>query len=128
MKFERCARNEDHEKVLRKVGADRVVQPVRESAERIAHSLASKNLVDFVLVGEDFAIVGLPVPEEWVGNTLRGIDLRRRFSVTAIAIKSHDEDGAEHVNAPDPEEELKATESLLLIGRTKDLKKVERRS
>lgn len=122
-----CARNDDHEKVLKKVGADRVVQPVTESAERMARSLASKNLVDFVLVGEDFAIVELPAPEEWHGKSLRGLDLRRRFGVTAIAIKHHDEDGTEHVNAPDPEKAIADGESLLLIGRTKDLQKIERR-
>ncbi len=122
-----CARNDDHEKVLRKVGADRVVQPVTESAERMARSLASKNLVDFVLVGEDFAIVELPVPASWVEKSLKELDLRRRFKVTAIAVKSHDKDGTEHVAAPDPDRELAPSESLLLIGLTKDLAKLEKR-
>lgn len=122
-----CARNDDHEKVLKKVGADRVVQPVTESAERMARSLASKNLADFVLVGEDFAIVELPVPEHWLGKSLKELDLRRRFKVTAIAIKRHDEDGSEHVAAPDPEQELAEGLSLLLIGLTKDLAKLEKR-
>lgn len=122
-----CARNDDHEKVLRKVGADRVVQPVTESAERMARSLASKNLVDFVLVGEDFAIVELPVPERWTGKSLRELDLRRRFGVTVIAIKSHPDQEDEQVSAPEPESELAADTSLLLIGRTKDLEKIEKR-
>ncbi|MBM4015229.1 MAG: TrkA family potassium uptake protein [Planctomycetes bacterium] len=121
-----CARNDDHEKVLRKVGADRVVQPVTESAERMARSLASKNLADFVLVGEDFAIVELPVPENWVGKSLKELDLRRRFRVTAIAIKRHEADGTERVAAPDPDQHLPENVSLLMIGLTKDLAKIER--
>ncbi|MBL8841047.1 MAG: hypothetical protein JNL90_05880, partial [Planctomycetes bacterium] len=47
--------------------------------------------------------------------------------VTAIAIKRHDEDGSEHVAAPDPEQELAEGLSLLLIGLTKDLAKLEKR-
>jgi len=126
-----CAKNDDHEKVLRKVGANRVVQPVHDSAERIALALASKNLVEFVLVGEDYAIIETPVPESFVGKTLREIGLRHRFHVTVIAVKravvNQDGESTEDVSAPDADAALAADETLLIIGRTKDLEKFQRR-
>lgn len=126
-----CARNDDHERVLLKVGADRVVQPVRDSAERIALSLASKNLVEFVLVGEDYAIIETQLPEGYAGKTLREIGLRARFRLTVIAVKRirRDADGkeTEDVEAPDADAPLEAGVSLMIIGRTKDLEKFQKR-
>jgi trk system potassium uptake protein len=125
------AQNDDHEKVLLKVGAHRVVQPVHDSAERLALALASRNLVEFVLVGEDYAIIEIPVPEDYVGRTLTQIALRQRFGVTVIAVKETVEAEAgkftEQVSAPDPDQKLPADSSLLVIGRTKDLEKFQKR-
>ena len=67
------ARNDDHEKVLLKVGASRVVQPIRDSAERTALAVASKNLVEFVLAhakDDPNAVFAGSVPYLMLGGNL----------------------------------------------------------
>ena len=51
------ARNDYHEKILIKIGADRVVHPERDMGKRLAHSLISNNILDFLELSEEHSIV-----------------------------------------------------------------------
>lgn len=81
------AHDETHRQVLKKLGADRVVIPEQEQASRLAKSLASANVLDYIELSEDFGIIEVPAPAPWVDKSLIELNVRAKLGVNIIAIK-----------------------------------------
>lgn len=81
------AHDETHRRVLEKLGADRVVIPEKENAARLAKSLASPNVLDYIALSEGYGIVEVPAPAAWQGKTLKELDVRAKLGINIIAIK-----------------------------------------
>lgn len=82
------AKDDAHRRVLEKLGADRVVIPEKEVADRLAHSLASTNVLEFIELSTDYGIVEVPAPQKWVGKNLRELNIRAKMGVNIIAIRT----------------------------------------
>ena len=82
------ARNETHRRVLEKLGVDRVVIPEQEHAQRLARTLTSHNVLDYIELSEDYGILELPAPRSWVGKTIRELNVRAKLGVNIIAVQS----------------------------------------
>ena len=65
------AHDEVHRQVLLKLGADQVVIPEKEYAARLARSLSSHNVLDYIELSQDYGIIELPAPQKWAGKSLR---------------------------------------------------------
>ena len=76
-----------HGKILARIGANHVVYPEREAGERVAH-LVSGRMLDFIEFDDDFAIVKMYPPKEIRGITLAEAQVRKRFKLTVVGIKS----------------------------------------
>jgi trk system potassium uptake protein TrkA len=76
-----------HARVLKKVGADRVIQPEREIGEQLARTMASPILLDYVDFGEDEALIEAEVPREWLGKSLAELALSHEKGLTVVALK-----------------------------------------
>ena len=83
------AHDETHRRVLEKLGADRVVIPEKENAARLAKSLSAPNVLDYIELSEGFGIVEVPAPEQWLGKTLKELDVRAKLGINIIAIKDN---------------------------------------
>jgi trk system potassium uptake protein len=106
------AMDELQAKVLYKIGADRVVFPERDMGVRVAHNLVSNNILDHIELDPEYSIVEIVAPNEWVGKTIKELDLRAKFEVTVLAIK-HGKD----INVtPSPDEQLRLGDILVVIG------------
>lgn len=106
---------------IRSVGATTVIFPEQDMARRIAHQILIPNLVDQIPLGDQFGIVEVPCPDNFVGKTLADLGIRRAYGVTVIALKSPPENagGTEQVEvSPAPDEPLRAEQRLLLLGKT----------
>lgn len=79
-----------HGKVLQKIGADRIVFPERDMGIRVAHNLVAANVLDFIELSPEYSIVEIIVPQSMVGRSLRELDLRARFGLNVLAIRSAD--------------------------------------
>jgi len=115
------AQNERHGQVLYKVGADRVVFPERDMGVRVAHNLISANVLDFIELAEDYSVAEVVVAPAMVGKTLRQLDIRARYGVNVIAIKSGDTFNI----APSPDNLIQENDVLVVIGNNKDLQEFE---
>lgn len=115
------AQNERHGQVLYKVGADRVVFPERDMGVRVAHNLISANVLDFIELAEDYSVAEVVVSPKMVGKTLRQLDIRAKFEVNVIAIKS----GERFNIAPRPDEVIQYNDVLVVIGNNKHLREFE---
>ncbi len=115
------AKNALHARVLEKTGADRVVFPERDMGTRVAHNLVSSNILDYLEFAPDYSIVEISTIEEWEGKTLMELQLPTRYGINVIAIK-HGED----LNiSPYADDVIEKNDVLIVIGKNKDLRKLE---
>lgn len=113
------AEDEIHTKILKKVGADKVIIPERESGIRTARNIISHNVVDFIELSKDICMVEHEVEKEWVGKTLRELDLRQKRKMNIIALRNNEE---VIVNIS-PDIPMKQGMRLIVIMDRKDLPK-----
>lgn len=109
-----------HAQVLRKVGADAIVFPEEEMGRKIAKNLLSANLADWIELSPDYSIVETAVPKQWIGKTLKQLDIRKTYGVNVAGIK----EGSHVEITPDPDMPLKAGIILMLIGSNEALEKL----
>lgn len=81
------AYDETHRKVLEKLGADKVIIPEKEVADKIARSLTSHNVLEFIELSDDYGIVEIPAPRGWCGKTLKELNVRAKLGVNIIAVE-----------------------------------------
>jgi trk system potassium uptake protein TrkA len=91
--------------VLERLGADQVVIPEQENANRLAHRLSSPNVLDYIELSNDYGIIEVPVPKPWQNKTLKELDVRARLGINIIAVKRGGRISAfpagDHTFAPD---------------------------
>ncbi len=116
------AQNELHGKVLYKIGADRVVFPEREMGIRIAKNLVSDNILDYIELAPDYSIMEVVALPEWLGKTLKEINMRSSYGINVMAIKH----GMDINIAVGPDDQIKEGDVLVVIGHNDDLKKIEK--
>ena len=73
--------------LLMKIGADEIVYPEREMAEKIAVRFTATNVFDYIELTDDYAIYESPVLYAWIGKTIAEINIRRKYRINIIAIK-----------------------------------------
>lgn len=122
--------SELHGRILKRIGADSVIYPERDSAHRLARTLVSKGAVDFFELSEGFSLAEVDVPEAWRGKTLAEADVRRRTGVTVLCIRRLDDDPRKprRVVVPGPEETLLAEDKLIVFGSSKQLDELAQRA
>ena len=81
------AHDETHRRVLEKLGVDRVIIPEQEHAQRLARSLHSHNVLDYIELSEEYGILEVPAPKSWVGKTLKELNIRAKLGVNIIAVE-----------------------------------------
>ncbi len=113
--------SEDHGKILEKVGATDVIYPEKDMARKIAHSLSTPNILEFIPLAEEYSLSETVPPRHFIGKTLVELDLRRKFHVTVIAVKDVLTD--QFIPAPPPTHVIKDSDVLILIGKTVDVEK-----
>ena len=77
-------------KFLRKIGADFVVHTEMDMARRSAIRFSAENVFDYFELTPRFAIFELEVPRDWEGHTVMELEVRRRYNVNILGVKSGD--------------------------------------
>ena len=116
------AHDETHRQVLEKLGADRVVIPEQENAARLARSLSSPNVLDYIELSSDYGIIEVPAPTHWQGKTLKELNVRAKLGVNIIAVRC---DGSINVS-PAADYCIKQGDIMVVLGDTIALEKVQK--
>lgn len=118
------ASSHTHSKVLEKIGADRVVFPEHEMGGKLAHTLSNARVLNFIELSEEASIVELPVPQAWVGKTLRELDVRSVYGVNVVALRR----GAKGrmTITPSPDEPLTETDIAVVLGLDKQVDRIQK--
>jgi trk system potassium uptake protein TrkA len=118
-----CKAHDDiHRRVLEKLGADRVVIPELEQAGRLARSLSSLNVLDYIELSKEYGIIEVPVPAGWEGKSLKELNVRASLGINILAVRSGD---AFHVS-PGADYAFTKGEVMVVLGDNKALKKVQK--
>jgi trk system potassium uptake protein TrkA len=116
------AHDETHRRVLEKLGADRVVIPECEFAGRLARSLASHNVLDYIELSTDYGILEVPAPKKWIGKTLKELNVRAKLGVNIIAV----ENGKETNVSPAADYRIKEGDIMVVLGDNQALEAVQK--
>ena len=116
----KCA-NEMQQKILLRVGADKVVFPENESGIRLAKNLLSSGFIDMISLSKDVSMIEIDVRDEWCGKNLIELNLRKKYGFNIVAIKK-----GERVNVNiNPEQPLEAETTLIVIANIAKLGKLK---
>ncbi len=110
-----------HARVLEQIGADYVVQPEKEFGELLARRMSSPGIQDYLELGQDEAIIEIDVPQEWVGKSLKDLQLYRKEELTVLAIKGEGKEGT----LPQPETPLEEGDMLIIGGSKEKIDKLD---
>ena len=116
------AHDETHRQVLLKLGADQVVIPEKENAARLARSLSSPNVREYIELSEEYGIIEVPAPKRWQGKSLKELNVRAKLGVNIIAIE-HDS----KINvSPGADYQILDGDIMVVLGDTAALKAVQK--
>ena len=115
--------NEDYKRVLEKVGATEVIIPEKEMADKIARSLISPNVLDYIPLSEDYTISELVPPSHFLGKTIGELHLRGKHHIEVIAVKELLPDRLQMV--PRADFVIKDTDLLVVIGKNEDIQEIK---
>ena len=116
------ASNETHRRILQKLGADKVIIPEQEHACRLARSLSSLNVLDYIELSEEYGIIEVPAPDGWNGKNLKELNVRAKLGVNILAIRRN---GKINVS-PAAEFAILKGDILVVLGDNAALKKVQK--
>ena len=117
------APNEEHKLILEKVGATEVIIPEKEMADKIAKSLVSPNVLDYIPLADDYMICEIAPPSGFIGKTIAEIQLRSKYHVDVIAVRDVLTDKIHMV--PAANFVVKDSEVLIVVGKEVDIDKIK---
>lgn len=106
--------------LLKKIGADEIVYPEREIAEKIAIRYNASNIFDYIELTSEYAIYEIPVPADWLGKTIAVLNVRKLHGINIIAIKH----GGAIKPTPGPDYIFTPDDHIVVIGKSSDVFKL----
>ena len=116
------AHDETHRRVLEKLGVDRVVIPEKEHGERLARSLHSHNVLEYIELSEAYGILEVPAPKSWIGKTLKELNVRAKLGVNIIAVKNEEKTNV----SPSADFCVQAGDIMVVLGENYALEAVQK--
>ena len=116
------ASSESHARILEKIGADYIVFPEADTAERLARSLVGPNLLEIIEFSDEFSIIEVKAHKSWMGKNLIDLDFRNEYQMNVVAFER---DGQMIIDF-DPSLEIEENDILVLIGTSENAKELEK--
>ena len=111
-----------HGRIMKKVGADRVIIPEKDSGIRLAYNISTSNILDYIEVSDDFSIMEVKPPKSWIGRSLAQLDIRNNYGVTVVAVKEED---VKEINInPKPDYAFAQSDTVLVLGKYKKIEEI----
>lgn len=106
------AHDDTYRAILEKLGANRVIIPEREMADKLSLGLTSAGIMEYIEISDEYGIVEMNPPEAWIGKSIRNLDLRRKYNANVIALRQ----GDALCIPPDIDVELDENTTLVMLG------------
>jgi CIC family chloride channel protein len=86
------------------------------------HLLERIETIDFI---DDYVMSEILVPPTFTNKSIKDIDLRAVYGVQVLMLKRQSEDGEVNQIIPSPDEVLQINDSLVVLGKNKDIEKLK---
>jgi len=116
------AYDETYREVLLKLGADQVVIPEKEMADKLATNLISPSLKDYIALSDSDSLEEVTVPSSWIGKSLADLRIRNRYKAEVIAVRR----GGKTIITPSGEEGFLPGDVLVILGDKENLADIRR--
>ena len=114
------ANRDIHAKFLLRNGADEVIYPDRDIAEKLAVRYSANHVFDYIELTEEYSIYEIPPLPEWTGKTIKELDIRNRYGINILGTKANGKaklmPGASYVICQE--------EHLMVIGKKEDVDRI----
>ena len=104
-------------KFLFRVGADEVIYPNRDLAEKLAVRLNAQNVYDYIELDETYSIFEIAVPDKWIGKTIREANPRAVYNLNILTIKK----GNKIMPSPTPDTVFEQDDKMVVFGNTEKI-------
>lgn len=108
------AKNRTHMEIMQEMGADEIIRPEKEMGDKVARNIMRNNILDVITLDDENSIIEFTAPDRWIGRSLKDLDLRKKYQINVIGMKS-DPNGKLSINIP-PEEKIKPDSFIVAIG------------
>ena len=113
------AERDVQEKFLLRNGADKVVYPEKQVAKWASIRYTDDHILDYMEVDAAHAIFEVEIPDEWIGKTVGGLEIRRKYNINILAIKNEGEVSV----AISADTVLRSDSTLLVLGDYRAIRK-----
>ena len=117
------ALDDDHGKILKRVGATEIIHPERDMALRVSRGLSRPNVLDFIPLAEEFDLIQVGPPSEFIGKSLKDLNLRAKHNVHIIAIRELVPEN--FVLVPPASFVIKDSDILIMLGKSEDIRRIK---
>jgi trk system potassium uptake protein TrkA len=114
------ANRDVHAKFLLRNGADEVIYPDRDIAEKLAKRCSANHVFDYIELDEEYSIYEIPPLDGWLGHSIQEINIRKRYGISILGIKK----GEEMNILPSIDYIFTKDEHLMVLGSQKDVEAV----
>ena len=114
------ANRDIHAKFLLRNGADEVIYPDRDIAEKLAVRYSADHVFDYIELSDEYSIYEIPPLTQWVGKSLKESGIRNSYHINILGTKT---DGKTNL-MPSADYVIRAEDHLLAIGRKQDIEKI----
>lgn len=111
------ATTEIQRKFLMRVGADEVIYPDRDIAEKLAVKLNSSNVINFIDLDSEFSIFEIAVPSKWLKKKLVDVNPRVKYGMNILTVKR----GRQVLSSIDGNYVFEEGDQLLVFGNTEKI-------
>lgn len=115
--------DDDHARILEKLGANEIIFPEKAMGQKVAKGLSKGNILDFIPLSEDYTIIEVAPPKEFVGKSLKELKLKTLYQIYIIAVNQLIPPA--FILSPPGEFVVKDSDGLVLLGREKDIGRVK---
>lgn len=109
-----------HAKFLGRNGADEVVYPERDRAEKLAVQYSLSNIFDYTEISEDTGIYEIPILDSWDNHSIMELNIRNKYKINILAIKK----GDEVITLPGADYVFDHGDHVLVLGKQRDMEKL----
>jgi trk system potassium uptake protein TrkA len=106
-------------KFLLKNGADEVVYPDKDMAEKLAIRCSANNVLDYFSISSEYSIFEIPIMKSWTGRSIEEINVRKKHHINILLVKN----GNKIMTLPKADYIFKEDDLVIVLGKSEDVLK-----
>ncbi len=111
------ASTEIQRKFLMRVGADEVIYPDRDVAEKLAVTLNAANVINFIELDAEHSIFEIETPKKWVKKKLIDVNPRVKYGMNILTVKK----GSTVISSIDGNYVFEEGDLIVVFGNTENI-------